>query len=76
MQNISIRDPSRSPKEEFDKEPVYYCKQCLSLKILTIPDLEDCNFCDECNSTNIEQINIHDWEKLYEHRYGHKFINH
>jgi len=28
-------------KEEYDKEPVYYCKRCLSLNIRQIPMVDN-----------------------------------
>jgi hypothetical protein len=57
---------------EYNDIPVYYCTQCLSLRIIGAGwD----NFCDECNSTDIAQTNIFDWEKLYEQRYGYKFLD-
>lgn len=62
-------------KEIYEAIPVYYCKQCLSLKIMDIPGVPDTEFCDECNSTNIEQTDIYTWEKLYKERYGRKFLD-
>lgn len=60
---------------EYDSIPVYYCTQCLSLRILGVQGSKDMNFCDECNSTNIAQANIFEWEKLYQQKYGYKFLN-
>lgn len=58
--------------EEYNDEPVYYCKHCLSLKIKIVGGFD---FCDECGSTAIETSHIDDWEKLYESRNGHKFLD-
>ena len=55
--------------------PVYYCKQCLSLKIKTIPHIMDMDYCDDCNSTNIGKTSIFEWEKMFEERYGYKYLN-
>lgn len=41
-------------------EKVCYCVNCLSLRIKNIFGLD---YCDECNSANIEQTSIEDWEK-------------
>lgn len=58
-------------QEEYNKEPVYYCSHCLSLKIRDVNGVE---FCDDCNSTDIETSSISDWEEKYDKQYGHKFI--
>ncbi len=55
-------------------EPVFYCKHCLSLKVRNVPGMEDSDYCDDCGSTNIEQISIKEWEKLYEQKYGHSYL--
>lgn len=60
---------------DYDSIPVFYCKQCLSLKIKGVPSIPGMDYCDECNSTNIEKTTIEEWEKLYEQRYGYKYLN-
>lgn len=60
--------------EDFNAEPVYYCKQCLSLKIMNIPKMEVC-FCDDCNSTDVGVCQIHEWERYYKNKYGLTFLN-
>lgn len=62
-------------KEEYNAEPVYYCEKCLSLKIVDVPFLNNSEFCEDCNSTNINQCSIEEWEKLYKERYGISYIN-
>lgn len=52
-------------KEEYNSVPVYYCKHCHSLRIKTIPFMENVDFCDSCGSTDIAQISIEEWEELY-----------
>lgn len=59
---------------EYNSEPVFYCTRCLSLRIMTIPKLENSDFCDDCNSTDIAQASIEEWEKLYEQKYHHKYL--
>lgn len=48
-------------KEEYDKEPVCYCAQCKSLKII---DIDGITFCDDCGSTDIKETDIYTWKKL------------
>lgn len=59
---------------EYNSEPVLYCKHCLSLKIRNIPKMEDSDYCDECGSTNIGECSIEEWETLYENKYGYNFL--
>ena len=61
-------------KQNYNEEPVFYCKSCLSLKIRSVPNMEDSEFCDECSSTDIEQCSIEEWEKMYIERYGHHYL--
>lgn len=57
--------------EDYNNEPVYYCKQCLSLKIKTIGKFD---FCDDCGSTNIDTTHIDEWDRQYQERYGETFL--
>lgn len=68
-----IEYSDRPLKEEYDKEPVYYCTKCLSLGIRSMGDIID--YCDDCGSTEIAQTDIHTWEAMYEKKYGTKFLN-
>ena len=61
-------------KQNYNEEPVFYCKSCLSLKIRSVPNMEDSEFCDECSSTDIGQCSIEEWEKMYLERYGHRYL--
>lgn len=65
---------SKENHSDYNSEPVLYCKHCLSLKILSVPKMEDSDYCDECGNTDIGQISIEEWENLYAQKYGHKFI--
>lgn len=58
--------------EEYNEEPVIYCKDCLSLRIMEIGGTA---LCDDCGSTEFEEANIRDWEKLFESKYGYNFLN-
>ena len=57
---------------EYNKEPVFYCKHCLSLNIRSISGMD---YCDKCSATDIEQCHIEEWENLYVQKYGHKFLD-
>lgn len=57
--------------EDYNNEPVYYCTQCLSLKIKIVGGF---NFCDDCGSTSIATAHIEDWENQYKERYGETFL--
>jgi len=62
-------------KNEYNKEPVFYCKNCLSLKIRNVERVEDSEYCDDCGSTDIGTTSIEEWDAMYVSRYGHHFIN-
>lgn len=71
----TIKSDSIVLKEEYNKEPIYYCAKCLSLKIRDIPYIPESEYCDECGSTNVVQTQIDQWEQMYENKYGYKFLN-
>lgn len=62
-------------KQEYNEEPVFYCKNCLSLKIKTIQVDSNLDYCDECGSTDIAQTNIEEWRDIYKNRYGTDYLN-
>lgn len=66
---------NRLTKEIYDAIPVFYCKQCLSLRIKGLPGNDNIDFCDDCNSTDIESIDIFTWQELYKQRYGNYYLN-
>lgn len=57
---------------DYDSEPVVYCANCLSLKIRYNETL-DMDYCD-CGCTDIRQCLPEEWERLYEKKYGRKYI--
>lgn len=69
--------PTETPKlpNDYNSEPVYYCKSCLSLRIMTVPGLEDAEFCDECNSTDIGKCSIEEWKALWKKKYGFDYLD-
>lgn len=60
--------------KEYNDEPVFYCKNCLSLGIKTVASGLDLDYCKDCGSTDIEQTHIEDWRKSYRDRYGFDFL--
>lgn len=58
---------------DFDSEPVVFCPRCYSLNIIYEEAVgEDC--CGECGCSDVQTSSIEEWEKLYEKRYGQKFV--
>lgn len=54
--------------EEYNKEPVYYCPHCLSLRIKSIDEYID--YCDICGCTDIETTTIDKWQEMYKQRFN------
>lgn len=59
-------------ENNYDEIPVYYCKECLSLGVVSECGME---YCKDCGSTDIGTSKIDEWEQMYERRYGHKLVN-
>ena len=59
-------------KEEYNKEPVYYCSRCLSLNIIILS--ENVDYCDNCGCTDIQEASLDNWKALYKLRYGKDLI--
>lgn len=57
-------------KEDYNAEPVVYCKNCLSLKIMVLDNID---YCDKCGCTDLGTTDIASWEKMYEKKYGKPF---
>lgn len=60
---------------QYNDIPVYYCKRCLSLKVITVDmgDDQSFDYCDECGCTDIGETNIYDWEIQFSNKYGRDF---
>lgn len=69
--NSSDNTKEKLHKEDYDAEPVVYCKNCLSLKIINLDD--DTCYCDKCGCTNVESTDIRSWERMYGRKYGKSF---
>lgn len=57
---------------EYDKENVLYCRDCLSLSIKGGRGIPD--YCTECASTNIGDAPIKAWVKMFENTYGYNYL--
>lgn len=62
-------------QNSYNDEPVYFCKHCLSLKIMNESQLPDLDYCGDCGSTNIDTTDISTWEEMYKQRYGFKLLD-
>lgn len=60
---------------DYNAEPVYYCRHCLSLNIRNVLHMEELDYCEECGSTDIESTDIGTWEGLYRERYGFNLLD-
>lgn len=60
-----------SDKEKYDSEPVWYCRDCLSLTVLSFGGND---YCRDCGGSDIGVTDIHGWEAMYRAKYGHDFI--
>ena len=60
--------------KNYNDEPVFYCKGCLSLRIKTIGSGLDLDYCDKCGCTDIEHAHIDEWQGLFRKRYGYDYL--
>lgn len=60
-------------QEEYNAEPLYYCKSCLSLAVLG-DESGSGSYCNDCGSAAIGRTNIQMWEEAYRHKYGKDFL--
>lgn len=61
--------------EQYNDEPVCYCKDCLSLRIKQVATGLNLEYCDKCGSTSLAEAHIYEWEDLYKARYGFNYLN-
>lgn len=54
------------------EEEVYYCKDCLSLRIKSMG--EEFLFCDHCGSTEVGVASLENWKQMYKDLYGRDYI--
>ena len=55
----------RDDIEQYEDEPVYYCKNCHSLYVIMEPELAfgtwDGSYCGKCSSANIGLCSMEEW---------------
>lgn len=61
-------------KQQYTEEPVYYCTKCLSLKIRSVDDDKDSDYCDNCGSTEVSTTDIYTWQEKFQQAYGYNFL--
>lgn len=65
--------PQQKNYKKYEEEPVTYCARCYSLKIKYEESIGmDC--CSDCGCTDFKTSSFEEWEKLFEERYGHRFV--
>lgn len=64
---------NKNATDNYDLEPVTYCPRCYSLKIKYEEEI-DADCCMECGCSDTKTTTIGEWEKLYEGRYGRKYV--
>lgn len=74
MDNLLNTTKEKLSKEDYEKIPVAYCRNCLSLNIMKIDDDPEFDYCDECGSTSVLVTNIDKWRELYKEKYGKHLI--
>lgn len=59
-------------KEDYNNIPIHFCTNCLSINIRFTDD--ELDFCDDCGDIDIKTTHVDLWSRLYEEKYGHKFL--
>lgn len=71
----SLSTDKGNSHNDYNNEPVFYCKHCLSLNVRYVLDMEDSEYCDDCGSTDIAECSIEEWENLYRNKFGHNHLD-
>lgn len=64
----------KNNKEQYNEEPVHYCKRCLSLNIKEMPLMPEQDYCGDCGTVDTGIASIEEWDEMYKKRYGHQYI--
>ena len=59
-------------KDQYNDEPIHFCKDCLSINIRYTR--EDIDYCDSCGSVDIETTHVSNWIHYYIRKYGKPFL--
>lgn len=60
----------RWTKEDYNREPVFYCKKCLSLAIIAYNEAGIHEYCNSCGSIDIATTTIEEWQQMYSEKYN------
>lgn len=71
MQVLKSTDKDTLTTEDYNSVPVYYCQNCLSLKIRVLGEYSE--YCDECGSTDTGTTHIDTWREMYKEKHGRYF---
>lgn len=63
----SIQYKESQLNSEYNNEPVYYCKGCLSLNIEA---WEGGSLCKNCGRTDVGTTDIFTWREMWKEKYG------
>lgn len=58
-------------KEDYNNEPVFYCKHCLSLAII---DAGIVDFCKDCGGADIGVATLEEYDELHLKKFGNKLF--
>ena len=73
INDLKMRNKMVTKKADFNNVPVSYCKTCLSLLIKKLKNPE-VSYCITCSNSDIGEVHVHEWDRLYEERYGKNFL--
>lgn len=55
----------------YNDEPVYFCKHCMSLLVM---DGGFIDYCGNCGSTEIEKASLEEYDAMHKQRFGTKLF--
>ena len=55
---------AQDSKDNYNDDPVYYCRRCLSLNIKEMPFVKGGGYCADCNNADIGTTSIEEWEEM------------
>ena len=68
-------------KQDYNNEPVCYCKTCLSINIKTVEfepnksgEARNVDYCVPCSNTDMGEVHISEWKEMYNEKYGEDFL--
>lgn len=72
MLSLQSQNTTGMDVNDYNNEPVWYCRDCLSLTVLSFGGHD---YCRDCGGSDIGCTDINGWEKMYRARHGHDFID-